>query len=487
MRRRTFVRGMAAAVVGGPLCLASSRSVFGSEANERIRLAVLGHMYVAAHFFSSLHVYPQVELVALCNPDRRRFGEILAGWDEQAKKGEGSPQADPQRAAALYRRLASSPPPLFADFRQMFDQMADQIDALVVSMFDHYHGVACGRAMRAGKHVFCERPLGLSIRDSRALRQLAAEAKVATSIRNPGNASAQFRRGVELLREGVIGPVEEVHVWFDRGGPDFTEPPQGTEPVPEGLDWDVWLGPAAWRPYHSQWMSYAYWREFSNGGIGTFGPHAANLAFMGLRVQDLWAAPADAGPHPSLRVEADCSRRNRLSFPQWEIVRWDVPARGTMPAVRFTWYNGRGHAPGARQRIQELLSRLDVTPDEQDKCLAKAGALILGREGALLSDDHNVTIVLLPRAKFQHIAQDRPQTLPASRGHYMDWLLACRGAAPAWACFDYAGPLSEFLMLGNLATQFEGPLHYDPVAGQIVNHAEAQQALGYEYRDGWHI
>jgi hypothetical protein len=445
----------------------------------------MGTMYVADHFFTSLHAYPGVEIVALCNPDGRKIPERFAAWKEQSKKLAASEKPDDQRAAGRYARLAGGARPrTFLDFRRMLGEMEKEIDAVVVSMFDHYHGPACGAAMRAGKHVFCERPLGLTIRESRALRGLAAKQKVATSIRNPGNASNQFRRGLELIQEGVLGEVKEVHVWFDRGGPDRRQPPQGSSTVPEGLDWDLWLGPVAYRPYHPDWMAYATWRDTSNGGIGTFGPHAANLAFMALRLHDLWQ-PDPTGGKRAIRVRAESSGINYLSFPRWEKIRWHVPARGDLPPVTVTWHHGPGFAPGSRERLERMLADHGVPPTERGKLLGYAGAILIGSKAALVADDHNVKVTLLPADTFREVKLDRPKTVPASRGHYHDWFHACRGGEPAWANFGYSGPLSEFLMLGNVATRFEGELEYDPAAGSIVNHPAADRLLGYEYRQGW--
>lgn len=493
------------------LILRNPRTAFGYPANDRINLAVLGHLYNAGHFFSSIHAYPNVDLVALCNPDERKHAEAYKIWEQQAKKWAGSAKPEERTAAEQFQRLSENKPPAYADFRRMFDELADRIDAIVVSLFDHYHGPACGTAMRLGKHVFSERPLGLTIGEARSLRALASETKVATSIRNPGNASAQFRRGLELIRDGVLGAIEEVHVWFDRGGPERNlpagagQPPRGSPPVPEGLHWDLWLGPAAERPYHPDWMAYAHWRDFSNGGIGTFGPHAANLAFMALRVQDLWQLAGDdaaqrtlpaaeftrrggqAGNQTTLRVEADCSLRTDLSFPRWETVRWQIPARGELPPIRFTWHHGPGLSPGAKSMLLKKMAEHGATEEVAQKLLGYAGALLIGKEGLLATDDHNVKFTLLPEAKFRDIEQHRPKSVAASHGHYNDWLRHCRGGEPAWANFQYAGPLSEFLMLGNLATRFQGELEYDPVAGKIRNHADANRALNYEYRPGWKL
>jgi hypothetical protein len=355
----------------------------------------------------------------------------------------------------------------------------------VVSHYDHLHGVGCGAALRAGKPVCSERPLGLSIRDARSLRALAAETGLATTYRSPGTGSGQFRRAIELVAEGAIGEVKEVHIWFKRGGPDRDKLPQGTQPVPEGLHWDLWLGPLPWREYHPDWMAYAHWRETSNGGLGSFGPHTTIFPFLTLRLRELWDKP-----ETRIRVRAECSRLNRISYPRWERVRWQVPAREGMPPVAITWHHGPAYAPGARELVHETLRQFGVTnADQADALMKNAGSMLVGSEGALVADDHSAHVTGLPREKFAEIETGRPQRIPASRGIYGDWIAACRGARPhILASFDNGGPLSELLMLGNIATQFpEQTLAYDPVSGQIVGHGEANQKLGYPYRDGWRL
>ena len=481
MHRRRFVKN---AIGAGVLMLPSAKTAFTYQANDRIQLAVVGHMYNAGHFFTSAHIYDRVQLVALCDQEQNKINETFEAW---RKRGGIAPDnRQERRTAEYYGRLAKSKPRVFSDPRRMMGEMGDSIDAIVLSVFDHLHGAICGPAMRAGKHVFNERPVGLTIHDARTLRALAAKHKVATSIRNPGNASPQFRRAIELIREGAIGPIQEVHVWFPRGGPDHRQPPQSNPPIPEGLNWDAWLGPAAWRAYHPQWMAYAQWREFSNGGIGTFGPHAANLGFMGLRVGELWKA--DDGPAAKrIRVEAKCQRINPLSFPRWEVVRWEVPARGELPPVVFTWHHGPAPdlSPGSGAQITRVLRDRGAADERIERAFKEAGTLIVGATGAIVSDSHNTAFVMLPEERFRDIEQQRPESLAPSQGHYRDWFIACRGGEPAWANFDYAGPFSEFLMLGNVATQFEGTLEYDPAVGQFVDKSEANKLLRYEYREGW--
>lgn len=474
-RRRFLARGGAAGL--GLFALPSARAARTFQAHERLNFAVVGVAgYAAATaFVPALHLYENVGVTALCDVDERKIPRVYEIWKERAATAE------------VYRRLLESRPKFFADFRRMLDEMGDAIDAVVVATPDHSHAVIAAAALRAGKHVLCEKPLTINVREARALRELAAGRRVATSMGNQGTQSRQFRRGVELVREGVLGDVEEVLLWFPRGGQNHRRPPQGSEPVPEGFHWDLWLGPVAWRPYHPRWIARCHWRDTGAGELGNFGPHTANLAFMALDVADLWRP----GPEPArIRVRAEFSELNRLSFPRWEVIRWKVPARGTKPPVTFTWYHGPAPdmAPGSRERILTLLRDHGLPREKEEGLFKSAGAVLVGRRGVLLTNSHNTDVTLLPAGAFQEVGVSSPRTLPVSRGHYKDWVHACRGGEPPLARFEYAATFNEFLMLGPVATLFEGTeLEYDPVAGRIVNSPEADSALGYAYREGWRL
>jgi hypothetical protein len=370
----------------------------------------------------------------------------------------------------------------------MLDEADEEIDAVVVATPDHTHAVIAAAALRAGKPVFAEKPLTISAHEARALHRLARETKLPTQMNNHGAARPAFRRGVEIVREGVIGDVEQVHIFFRRGGRNFQKPPQGVQEVPPELNWNLWLAQVAWRGYHPDWINRVAWRETSIGELGNFGPHAANMAFMALNVKDLWDADTDGS---TIRIQSECSEVNHLSYPRWERICWSIPARGSQPAVTFTWYHGHkpDYAPGTRNMLGELLLDHGATREELETLLPDAGCLIVGSRGLLATTSHNTNFVLLPKEKFDHVEQGRPLSTPLSPGHYNEWIDACRGSdAQPISNFEYAAPFAEFLTVGSLSTRFPGEtIEFHPVSGEITNHPRAAQFLDYKYREGWTI
>ena len=476
-RRRFLVQaGLSSA---GLLILRDNRSLRGAPANEKINVALIGVGGRGTWFVNTI---PRMEnIVAICDVNERKITETYKRWAVLADRFRTSPRQWERSAAPTFRRLADQKVRAFADFREMFDKMEKQIDAVVVSTPDHTHAVASAAALRAGKHVFCEKPLTRTVHESRILRQLSKEYKVATSMGNQGTASGQFRRALELIRDGTIGPIKEVHIWNTGGGADRKKPP-GREPVPDSLNWDLWLGPAVFRPYHREWLKRNLWRDFGTCQLGNWASHSANLAFMALKVYELWLANRPGAVKPVIRIKSECSGINLLSFPRWEVVKWEIPARSEFPPITFTWYNGA--APGGKQRLEGLLGNSGWGEKKQ---MDHAGAIIVGTEGTIHTTGHNATFRLLPEDKFKNVERDRPKNVDRSRGHEMDWFIACRGGRPAWANFEYASALNEFLMLGNVATQFEDSLEFDPVSTKILNNAQADVLLGSQYRRGWSL
>lgn len=447
--RREFLRGVGAGLV----VLTHGASARSYAANDKLGV---GHIGVGGRGWVLLNTFVNLARpAALCDVNEKK-------------------------ATRAFRMLPDVPK--FRDFRKMLDQKGKEIDAVVVATPDHTHAIASATAIRAGKHVYVEKPMTRTVHESRVLRELAAKHKVATSMGNQGTAAGPFRRALELIRGGTLGTITEVHTWNDQGGRGYTEPPKGEAKIPFYLDWDLWLGPAAFRPFHPQWMAWHAWRDFGTANLGNWASHSQNLAFMALRVHELWYA--DPASRPRIRVEADVQARNRLSFPRWEYVRWHIPARGNLPPITFHWHNG-SRRPGVREDLKRILGHeVAWGPDDWGEW---AGCLIVGTEGRIHATAHNATFKLLPQEKFKGVETSAPEKVARSRGHEHDWLLASRGGDKPWANFDYAGPLTEFNMLGNVATQFEGVLGYDPLECKVVNNPEADKALHEVYREGWSL
>jgi hypothetical protein len=459
--RRNFLRGTA---LGGAglVILSNSRSARGYAANEKLNIALVGLAGRGSWFVETI---PRIgeNVTALCDVNEKRAAEAF-------QKFPGVPK--------------------YQDFRKMLAEKDKQIDAVIVATPDNTHALITAAAMRAGKHVYCEKPLTHDVAEARAVREIARRYGVATQMGNQGTATEAFRRAVELIQAGVLGPIQEIHVW-NGGGSGPRRLPQGSQPIPEELAWDLWLGPAADRPFHQEWLQWHGWRDFATGNLGNWGAHSANVPFMAFKIASLWY-PETAGPSPRIRLSAEVSEIERFGFPRWESLRYEVPARGDSPPVVLQYHNGavkdyqEGPAKG-RKRIEELIGRrLDWGDAGDRKWKEHGGCLIVGTEGMIQSTEHNSSFTLLPVKKFAGF-EGPAKTLPRSGSHEREWIMACKSGPKAMSNFDYAGPLAEFLLLGNVATQFGETLEYDPLAMKVVNHAEADAALRRTYRAGWSL
>jgi predicted dehydrogenase len=430
--RRTFLKG---AVIGGFsfLFLRDSKMAFGFAQNEKLNIAMIG---AGGRGRGNLDGVLSENIVALCDVDER-----LAHSARQAV-----PNAK-----------------FFKDFRKMLEQMHKEIDAVVVSTPDHTHVIASITAMRMGKHVYCEKPLTRTIWEARMMRDTARRYKVATQMGNQGTASNELRQGVEVIQSGVLGKVTEIHVWSNRPiWPQGIPRPKEEMVVPDGLDWDLWLGPAPKRPYHEAYHPFAWrgWIDFGTGAIGDMACHTMNMAFWALSLRD------------PVSVEAETSGVNGETFPKWSIVRYQFPQRGDLPPCKMTWYDGGQKPP------------IDLLQGEQ---MADSGLLIIGSEGTLYSPgDYGAPFVLLPREKFANYQPPAP-SIPRSPGHHQEWINACKGGPPAMSNFDYASALTETALLGNLAIITGERIHWDAKRMKAVNCPKADKIIHPTYRKGWAI
>jgi hypothetical protein len=436
------------------MILGSARSARSYQANEKLNVAVVG---VGRRGRWHVSVVPRVgqNLVALCD-------------------------ADHQRAADVFQKHADVPK--YRDFRKMLDEMDRQIDALVIATPPHTHAVIAARAMKRGKHVYVEKPAAHDVDEARTLRQIANQQKVATQQGNQGMATDSFRRTVELVQGGAIGEIREAHVWFVFGGSGPRQRPKDTPPVPDSLDWDCFLGPAPFRPYHPSYVSgWGAWRDYGAGCLGGGGSHSINMAFKGMNLGVLWEGEGK-GP---IRVETEIPEPCPENFPRWQVCRFDVPARGSLPPARIHWYN----APEQELKRQGIWNRLEKIAGrslewQDGSWTPRSGTLLVGSKGVVHTNAHNSVCDLLPEADFPDTGGP-PHSLPSVAGHQQEWVAACKGGPAPLSNFNHSGPAMELLLLGNVASLVGGPLEFDPVPCTIANCEEADRALRPEHREGW--
>jgi predicted dehydrogenase len=402
-------------------------------ASERLQVAFLGVSNAGGRNIDRIHA-AGADVAALCDVDERRAGPVR----------ERFPAA----------KFAT-------DFRRLIGRKG--LDAVVVSTPDHTHAVATLAALRAGLHVFCEKPLTHTVTETRLVTRTAAKCNRVTQMGIQIHAGDNYRRVVELIQAGAIGPVGEVHVWCGKswgGG----KRPKGSESVPAGLDWDLWLGPAPLRPFYDgadqsgngvyHPINWRRWWDFGGGTLADEACHHMDLPFWALGLRAPTTVSAEGPPvHPETAA-------------RWLIVRYEFPARAERPPVRLTWYDG-GKRP-------------DLFP--QGKLPAWGdGTLFVGTKGMLLAD--YARHVLLPEKHFADYKKP-PRTIPASAGHYREWVEACKDGGPTTCPFDYAGPLTEAVLLGNVSYRLGKPFTWH-ATDLKASESGAERFLRKDYRKPW--
>jgi hypothetical protein len=451
--------------------LQRSRSARSYQANEKMNIALVGVGDRGRGYVNKI-ARAGHNLVAVCDVNQRRVDSLV----------NLSP------SVGKYR-----------DFRKMFDEMNRRLDAVIVVTSDHNHAAVAAAALKRGKHVFCEKPLAHDVGEARALRQIVNERKgLMTQMGNQGMATDTFRRVLEQVQQGAVGEVRQVHVWFSGFGGSGPRPrPTDAQPVPEHIDWDVFLGPVSFRPYHSSYVSaWGNWREFGTGMLGGGGTHSIHMAFRGLNIGALWEGKGRADAR--IRVEAEVSELCTDNYPRWQIVRYDIPARGKLPPVQINWYNGLDEffaERGIFARMEKIAGR---SLDWASGWAPKSGSLLVGSKGVVHTNPHNSKCALLPEKDFPNQGGP-PQTIPASgvkptitdgetdQQVVTEWADACKGGRVPFSNFDYAAPPTELLLLGNIATLIGKPLEFDPVACKITNNQEADRAIRPPRREGWSL
>ena len=463
LSRRCFLSKIATGAAG-LLILRDSQSVRGVPSNEKINVAIIGIGGRGRWFLDTI---PRMEnVVALCDVDNRKLTESV-------------------EAAESNEYLTKTKPKKYQDFRRMLDEMGNQIDAVIVATPDHAHAVIAATAMKKGKHVYVEKPIAHDVAEARALPHIAKQRKVATQMGNQGMATDSFRRTLELIEEGAVGEIREAHVWYVFGGPGQRERPKEKPPVPEYLDWNLWLGPASFRPYHPRYVSgWGAWRDFGTGLLGGGGSHSINLAFKALKLGALWEGVD--GAKGQIRVESETPKRCIETFPSQQILRFDFPARGPLPPVRINWYNAPERELqrlGIWQRLEQIVGR---SLEWKTGWTPRSGSLLVGNKGVVHTNAHNSLCSLLPMRDFPN-SGGPPQKLPHVESHLQEWIKGCKGGPVHLSNFDHAGPVVELLLLGNVSTLVGQMLEFDPIAMKVVNNTEADALLSPEHRQGWSL
>lgn len=471
LSRRTFLKSTSLAL--GGLSLGAPYILRGNDVRRKLNIAVVGAAGKGEG--DTDHCAEAGEnIVALCDVNEK----LCAG---QLKKY-------PQAA-------------FFRDYRKMLKEMRKSIDAVVIATPDHMHGAVATLAMGMGKHVYCQKPLTQTIYESRQLRDLARRKKVVTQMGNQGSAEDGLRRAVEVVQAGVLGPVRQVYVWSNRPiWPQGMDRPEGSDPVPATLDWDLWLGVAPERPYKNKVYEPFNWRgwlDFGCGALGDMACHTANMPFRALKLG-----------YPT-EVEAHSSGMNDESYPLDSTIRFEFPARDGMAATTFWWNdggkpiqdpNGKKFHDGSNKPPREITAYVEEMRGE----VPRSGCLLIGDHGQLFSpDDYGTTFFLklnsdsgFQPGKSHPALRDIPESIPRNRfegsadlRQKLEWLAAIKENKPAlcYSNFDVSSKLTEIILLGCVALRVGQPIQWDGAKMKARNCPQAAQFIRRTNRKGFKL
>jgi len=456
INRRLFLQQTGLGV--GALLLGSPAIVRGQNLNNRINVACIGVGGKGESDVNETAFCAGVNIVALCDVDAGTLNKMAEKYPDARK---------------------------FSDFRKMLAEMDKSIDAVTISTPDHLHGIAAMTAMQMGKHVYCQKPLTQTVFEARELVRISKEKKLATQMGNQGSAGDGLRRAVEVIQAGVIGNAHELHVWSNRPiWPQGLDRPKGENPVPKELDWNLWQGPAAPRPYVEgayhpfKWRG---WMDYGTGALGDMACHTVNMPFRALKLG-----------YPTL---VECELASRIypeTYPLTSRIRFEFPEREGLPPLKFWWYDG---APG--QDFKPLRPYPNIVRDivNMRGKLPESGCLIVGDKGVLFSPDDYGSMFFLQlegekvftNGKDHAASNAVQQTIPRSPGHNQEWINMIKNGTPAYSNFSIAGYLTEIILLGCIALKvgegvkmdWDGPNMLSP------NCPQAAQFVKRNDRTGW--
>lgn len=428
VKRRQFIKGTsAAALTTGVWSEVAAQE--STSANEKLKILCVG---TANRASANIDAIKSQDVVGICDVDSNYLDRAASQFGDARK---------------------------YADYREMISAEADRADAIVIAVADHNHAPASIRAINAGLHCYCEKPLTHTVHEARLIAQAAKAKGVATQMGTQIHAGANYRRVVEVIQSGAIGDVKEVHVWVGKGWGGGDRPERGETP-PANLDWNLWLGPAPERPYAPGRYHPAQWRrwwDFGQGTLGDMGCHYMDLPFWALELRHPTTCEAfsnDPKVHPE-------------TCPLGLTVKYSYPKRGKFAACDLTWYDG------------------NMTPREvAGERVPGSGVMFVGTEGKMFADYSKYR--LFPTDKYSKY-EPPAKSIPDSIGHHAEWIKACKDGSPTTCNFDYSGALTEAVLLGNVSYRTGKSLNWDAETLKATNCPEADQYIRKQYRAGWEV
>ncbi len=453
MNRREFIGGAAAAAAAFSIVPNSVLAGNGKTApSDKLNIAAIG---IGGKGKSDISGVSSENVIALCDVDDTMFSKFKEHVDRDKEKHPNLP--------TLFKNAKR-----FRDFREMLDSMPE-IDAVTISTPDHTHATIAMKAMSLKKHVYCQKPLTHSVYEARMLAETAKNMDVVSQMGNQGHASEDARLINEWIWDGAIGDVTRVHVWTNRPvWPQGIDAPKEIPSVPPTLDWDLFLGPAPWRPYHPAYHPFAWrgWKDFGTGAVGDMGAHLIDHPWWALKLE----APET--------IQASSSDLWSDSFPLASTVHFTFPKRGKMAPVELTWYDG-GLTPPRPKELEDGRRMGD----------GGGGVLFVGTEGTIMCGTYGSSPRIIPEAKMKKYKQPK-KTIERSPGIYAEWIQAIKEGKKSTTDFSYSGPLTEAMMLGNIATLLQDDnkiLQWDAKNMKFTNHDKANELVHTDYRKGWKL